>query len=48
MGTEITVNELRIMLSDSELMKDLPISKEMIDFIVELIKNKAEMESTTT
>ena len=47
MGTEITVDELRIMLSDSELMKDLPISKEMIDFIVELVRNKAEMESLT-
>lgn len=39
MGTEITIDELRIMLSDQELMKDLPISKEMIDFIVELIKH---------
>lgn len=42
MGTEITVTELRIMLSDQKLMKELPISKEMIDFIVELIRHNDE------
>lgn len=34
----MTVDELRSMIMDEELMKDLPLSKAMLDFIVELIK----------
>jgi hypothetical protein len=34
----MTVSELRAMLRDKGLMKELPLSKVMIDFIVELIK----------
>jgi hypothetical protein len=36
----ITVSELREMLRDRGIMKELPLSKVMIDFIVELIKNE--------
>lgn len=38
MGEVMTVDELRSMIMDEELMKDLPLSKAMLDFIVELIK----------
>jgi hypothetical protein len=39
----MTVDELRAMILDEELMKQLPLSKEMIDFIVELVR----IETTT-
>lgn len=43
MGEIMTVDELRAMILDEELMKQLPLSKEMIDFIVELVR----IETTT-
>jgi hypothetical protein len=39
-GSEMTVSELRAMLEDQGLMRELPLSKVMIDFIVELVKKK--------
>jgi hypothetical protein len=39
----MTVGELRAMILDEELMKQLPLSREIIDFIVELVR----IETTT-
>ena len=39
----MTVDELRAMILDEELIKQLPLSNTMIDFIVELVR----IETTT-
>jgi hypothetical protein len=39
----ITVDELRAIILNEELMKQLPLSKEIIEYIVELVR----IETTT-
>jgi hypothetical protein len=39
----MTIDEFRTMVLDDELLKQLPLSNEMIDFIVELVRIETTM-----
>jgi hypothetical protein len=45
LGQEMTIEELRAILLDKELLKDLPLSKTMINFMVALIEDQVKTKS---